>query len=254
MPELPEVETIRRDLLVLIGQSIRQIETSFDIQNTAKIQNVSLRDIVRNGKYLTFIFENNWKITAHLRMTGQLLLSQNHEKYERARFVFDNSVLIFADMRKFGTIEISKNPQLKVGIDILSDDFTEKCFLNLVKGKKGSIKSIFLSQKLFSGIGNIYADEICFDAGILPDRAMDSLNQIEKKKLYQSIKGVIELAVFRRGTSFSDYKDASGKRGTFQNQLMVYSRAGESCKVCGNTLNKTKVQQRTTVFCSYCQK
>lgn len=287
MPELPEVETIRRGLLknvlrkkivkvnILWGKSVKGDRAKF-LGSVKK----GFKNIGRIGKLLIFELNDTGKyMLVHLKMTGQLiyrskrkLIAGGHKisdkdlenlpnQHTRLRFTFeDGSDLFFNDLRKFGYLKIAdekeKNRETaKFGINALSSDFTWKKFESLLAGKKTSIKAFLLNQKNIAGIGNIYADEVCFAAGVLPSRRADSLSESEKKKIFQNITKILEKAIECGGTTFRDYKDSEGKRGGYCDFLKVYGRAGLNCLKCGkNKLKKTKIAGRGSVYCPVCQK
>ncbi len=270
MPELPEVETIVRDLQKnILGQSFENIITS---DKTAlnicekefnKLKGAVLRDIKRHGKFLSLVFDNKI-ITIHLRMTGRVLLRSKNskkEKFERVRLNFNNKSLIFADIRRFGKIWLCSLDNFqketgicKLGFDALDDNFSFDYFEKNLKNKKGSIKKYLLAQNIVAGIGNIYADEILFLSGVQPMRQANSLSKAELKKIYKNIVPILNKAISNRGTSFSDYVDANNKKGSNQEKLMVYGRGGKKCFICNSVLQKTRLEGRGTVYCKKCQK
>lgn len=273
MPELPEVETIRRDLeKMIIGKKIINIRViqKKSIKNSLayfvqSLEKNSIESINRKGKLLSLkITKNNNNLLIHLRMTGQLVYYQEEkiaEKNTRVIFTFsDNSQLFFNDTRRFGYLQIvnkkEKNAEFeKMGIDILDKHFTLEKLKKLLKNKRRNLKSFLLNQKLIAGIGNIYADEICFNAKLRPDRKTETLRDNEIKKLYNSIIKIIKLAIKNRGTTFNDYFDSSGKKGKFSKFLKVYQREKEICQNCGKkSIKKIKVAGRATRYCDNCQK
>lgn len=268
MPELPEVETIARDLReVLIGQKLLRFEAAYSAAfkpNSgvfSALKGKKLQKIERHGKFLNFFFTDDLVMTIHLRMTGQLLLTKEKQLYERARFVFEKNTLIFADLRKFGRIWlcVGGDYREKTGICSLATDaidpaFTSASFLGALMGKKGTIKKHLLSQQVVAGVGNIYADEALFSAGVRPDRQVASLSDEEIARLYTALRTILLAAVERRGTSFSDYLDGRGHQGGYLPYLQVYGRGGEKCLVCGGILQKIRLEGRGTVLCERCQK
>ncbi len=289
MPELPEVETIRRDLEKKIaGQKIKDIE----ILATKSVHNKSAEflkvlvgnnfsHIERRGKLLMFALDKTGKfgfLLIHLKMTGQLiyrhkkqLLAGGHSqsamdtnvpnKFTRVIFTFsDGSQLFFNDMRRFGYLKlVSTEEKEKIvknnfGIEPLTPDYTFEAFEKLFKKRQTNVKALILNQKLISGIGNIYADEACFDAGILPFRKASTLTKAELEKLYHKIAHVLKLAIKNRGTTFNNYVDSDGRTGSHVNFLNVYGRDGEKCKHCKSIILKVKHAGRGTHYCSKCQK
>lgn len=300
MPELPEVETIRRDLeRRIVGKKIKAVEVrdkkviSFSsvILSEAKdpfsfgsfLRGQKFAKIERRGKLLAFLVAGEKYLLVHLKMTGQLIYKEkgvrNKEKmiagghkiseydlqvpnkFTRAIFIFaDKSQLFFNDMRRFGYMKIvDKKEKERIwredfGIEPLTKDFKFQDFARLFKNRKTNIKALLLNQKLISGIGNIYADEACFCAGLLPWRKVASLKSIEIKKLFQCISQVLRVAIKNRGTSFSDFVDATGGQGGHYNFLKVYERAGNKCRRCGSIINKIRHAGRGTHYCPECQK
>lgn len=285
MPELPEVETIRRDLREkILGKEISRVDVL-----RAKIvradhgrfknflKNKKIKDIDRVGKLLMFDFGDQHHLFVHLKMTGQLiyvdsdnLVAGGHSDgpdllvvpnvHTRAVIYFvDSSVLYFNDMRAFGYLQLANELEKqavikKYGIEPLADNFTINNFEQALKGKKTTIKAVLLNQGIISGIGNIYADEVCFEAKIKPIRLVSTLTKQDTKRLYTAIQKIIKKAIQERGTTFNNYVDPHGKKGNFLSFLKVYGKGGEPCLVCKNKLKKVRVAARGTVFCSVCQK
>ena len=286
MPELPEVETIRRDLQKAItGKKIVEVKVIKDNLvrgSTADfisiLTNNTCTEVKRRAKLLIFSFEEDTYLTVHLKMTGQLMYhgaegilagghSQKKEdlvlphKYTYIIFSFnDGSTLFFNCMRQFGYMEIigkEKKEQIEkgYGVEPLEKVFTLEKYKEIIKGKKTSVKSFLLNQKYIAGIGNIYADEICFHAHISPQRKIETLVDKEIETLYHAIIYIITKAVEERGTTFNNYKDANGNKGNFLQFLQVYGRGGKGCFRCKDEiLIKDKIAGRGTVYCHSCQK
>ncbi|MBI5046094.1 MAG: bifunctional DNA-formamidopyrimidine glycosylase/DNA-(apurinic or apyrimidinic site) lyase [Candidatus Niyogibacteria bacterium] len=275
MPELPEVETIKKDLsLKILRKKIRRtavfdrviVKTS--LKDFAKyLRGNTFMDIERIGKLLIFSLKEGGRVLlAHLGMTGQLVYVRAGVapgKFTRVVIYFmDGSALFFNDIRKFGYLKLAREKDKNAiiaksfGLDALSSHFTANKLKEFLRRKKGSsLKAALLDQKLLAGIGNIYADEICFDAGFLPSRKAGSLSLAEIRRMYRSIKKVLADAVKNRGTSFRNYVDANGKSGNFSRQLKVYGREGSLCVKCGRTLiRKIILAGRGTRYCPHCQK
>ena len=278
MPELPEVETIRRDLekqvlnKEIIGTRInlsRSLENPLGYDIKGIIYNIS-----RFGKYLIIeIMENSSRsnntcekkqlsLVIHLRMTGKLIYNKISngfdEKHVRVVFLFNGGdCLIFSDIRTFGKIEvfpfqIQLEKFKKIGIDALSEKFTLKFLNEACQSKKVPIKNFLLDQAFIAGIGNIYAQEILFEARVSPIRLTNTLNKKEIKQIYKYIKEILLLAITHNGTSISDFRRVDDKTGEFQNFLKVYGKS--ICCVCKNSLIKIKQSGRTTTYCGICQK
>lgn len=271
MPELPEVETIRKDLKkMIIGNTISCVDIiePRSVRSAPsyleKIMSGSrFTDIKRKGKLLIMELSNGHSLLVRLGMTGQLIFKpmQTPTKHTRVVISFDNgSKLFFNDIRKFGSFRIAteneKDHVLKhIGIDPLDRKFTLPLFKNIIRNKKRSLKAFLLDQKYVSGIGNIYADEICFDSKMKPDRNMAGLNDREAGMLYNSIIRILSLAIKNRGTTFSNYVDARGKKGGFSRYLKVYGKEKNVCASCRmKSIRKITLAGRSTRFCKLCQK
>ncbi|HEX8974121.1 MAG TPA: bifunctional DNA-formamidopyrimidine glycosylase/DNA-(apurinic or apyrimidinic site) lyase [Patescibacteria group bacterium] len=276
MPELPEVQTIVNDLQKITGDTITGFSTDWPkaIKNVSfqkfqkEIFDQKITDIERFGKNILIRLSSGNALLIHLRMTGQLLVSDIKEKDHREKyskhihhifFLKKNKALAFSDIRKFGTIELLNEKELAIkdgtSIDPFDKNFTPSVLANILNKKpKKKIKELLLDQSLISGIGNIYASEILFAAEILPTRLAKSLQDNEIKKLHSLIRKVLTKAIKFRGTSFSDYRDSSGKKGSFQKFLKVYGKAGEKCEGCDTIIHKMIIGQRSTFYCPRCQK
>lgn len=270
MPELPEVETIRKGLSKLIlGKIIARVEilkprlVKYDTNGFVnKLTGKSVADIQRKGKVIFMRLSSGDFLIARLGMTGQLVFGKGNIKEKHARVIIgfkDTSRLVFNDTREFGYLHLAdpqekKRIEEKIGIDALDPKFNYEYLKYILRNRNGMIKAFFLDQKKISGIGNIYADEICFDAKIRPNRKIQSLNDTEIKKLYNSIIRILKLSVEKKGTTFSDYVDASGNKGEFQHYLKIYKKEGKPCSRCGGFIKKTRLAGRSTRYCESCQK
>jgi len=269
MPELPEVETQIRDLQILIGRKILEISSNTRKSFTPKfsefqkkIRNKKILAIYRRGKFLIFTLEGDSKLVIHFRMTGHFLFAKNFtplEKSIRHFFKLNGGIILqFSDIRKFGTLKFfEKNEKIseleKLGIEPLSRDFTLKKFREILKNRRGKLKSFLLNQTFIGGIGNIYADEICFASRLYPAVQVEKLNDTEIKKLHTAIRAELTKGVRNHGTTIGEYVDIYGQEGRNQFSLFAYRRFGQPCKVCGTKLKKIKINQRTTSFCPKCQ-
>ncbi|MCL1827108.1 MAG: DNA-formamidopyrimidine glycosylase [Candidatus Cloacimonetes bacterium] len=266
MPELPEVETIKRELeAMIIGKTIKKTEALLDrafINKDGFDTNGQIEKISRVGKYLLIDIADKCTLVIHLRMTGKLIYETKNttqdSKHNRVIFYFKTGDrLVFNDIRTFGLVEVlpyqTPLQSIKdIGIDALSDDFTFALFDEICRKKAVPIKNLLLDQKLIAGIGNIYAQEILFWAKISPERVASKLYTKERKRIYEQINRILLKAIKHNGTSISDYRRIDNKTGEFQNFLQVYAK--KVCPVCKNTLTKIKQGGRTTTFCSSCQK
>jgi formamidopyrimidine-DNA glycosylase len=287
MPELPEVETIRRDLArVIVGKKITHVEVLHRApikdgvkKFTEALQNKKLKHIDRIGKLLMLDLSDGHFLLIHLKMTGQLIY--RHDKtiiagghsfsafkpdelpgaYTWVIWNFDDgSVLYFNDMRKFGYLKIVDRKEKEMivsgyGLEPLTKNFTLKNFLKILEKRNAPIKAVLLNQALIAGIGNIYADEICFAAKIFPGTRTSVLSSLEKTKLFNAINIILKKAIKYKGTTFKNYVSAHGKKGNFSDFLQVYKRDKQKCFVCkkGIVSNK-KIGGRSSRYCPVCQK
>lgn len=272
MPELPEVETIRLTLKPkLIGKTIIKGEVLWPklIQNQtvadflAQIRQKKILDLRRRGKYLLFDLSDDLVLAVHLRMTGQLMVESALNDLAKATYMQltldDGNELRFRDQRKFGKVTLfnKENQPLsltKLGPEPLSAEFTVQLLKEQLSRRKVAIKKALLDQEIIAGIGNIYADEALFLAGIHPARLVASLTAEELERLYQAIRQVLAEGIQNRGTSIRDYIDGEGNRGSNQEQLRVYDRKGLACVKCQNMIVKMNFGGRGTHFCPICQK
>jgi formamidopyrimidine-DNA glycosylase len=273
MPELPEVESIKLTLAKnALGKKIIAVKIfwppvaiSMPDRNFAEqVQESVIEHFGRRGKYLLIGLSNGLTMIAHFRMTGRLVYyaeKQPVTKHTHVVFYLDEGELHYADTRKFGRIQLvptqeaAATPSLaKLGPEPLAATFTFDQLGQRLARKKSSIKAALLDQTVLAGLGNIYADEALFRAGIRPGRSTQSLKVSEIILLYNAICEVLTAGINARGTSFRDYRDADGKLGLFQEKLLVYGRGGQACKVCGQQLARERIVGRTTVYCPQCQK
>lgn len=275
MPELPEVETIRRDLEPrLTGRRITGVRIAPDsgkpVPVLKGIGEAAFREgvvgariaaIERRGKYLALRLDSELMLVIHLRMTGSLLhrpASAEPDRFLRATLTLDDGhELRFTDIRKFGGFwlaedfsEVTNN----LGPEPLSEGFTTELLTAAVTGRKAPVKSILLDQRHIAGIGNIYADEACFAAGIEPRRHGATLKPAEVTALHAAVRNVLLTGVESRGASFRDYQDADGKQGSMQMHVKVFRRTGKPCYVCATSIERVVVGGRSTHFCPQCQR
>ncbi|HEX3033262.1 MAG TPA: bifunctional DNA-formamidopyrimidine glycosylase/DNA-(apurinic or apyrimidinic site) lyase [Bacillota bacterium] len=274
MPELPEVETVRRTLEPgLVGQRITKVEpvTGKIIKQPAVCEFCSgltgrqVAQVARRGKYLLVELEGNKCLVVHLRMTGQFTLvspEQPREKHTHVVFTLSNGrELRYVDPRQFGEMHLLPRDNYAsitglrtIGPEPLGQLFQPEQLYRNLQGKKSKIKSVLLDQRVVAGLGNIYVDEALFRAGVNPERPAGTLTVEETEAVYSAVREVLAEGIEYRGTSIKDYVDGEGKSGSFQNRLKAYGRAGEPCFSCGSPMAKTKIGGRTTVFCPDCQK
>lgn len=274
MPEMPEVEIIRRSLVdKLKGKQITN--TTVDLPRLIKWPTAAvfeamvigrkICDLSRKGKYLLVHLDNGNQIVIHLRMTGRLCYikkEMKHDPYTRIIFQLDNGdSLLYADTRTLGTL-YALNPDeiwrisglANMGPEPLSEEFTINYLQNVLSSSKSKIKSFLLNQKYIGGLGNIYVDECLHLAGIHPETIGKSIQQARIEKLHEAINKVIADGIRDGGTTFRDYRDGNGDKGNHQENLFVYGRNGLPCRQCGGKIEKIEVGGRGTHFCPNCQK
>lgn len=287
MPELPEVETVRRGLdKLIIGKVIKSAKhdngKSFPnakLDVTDFMLGAIVTGVRRRAKLLMIDLSTGYSLLIHLKMTGQLvfvgdvrfgaghpsdsLVNELPDKSTRVTITFEGgSRLFFNDQRKFGwvrllpTIEIPNIDFMKkVGPEPLETDFTLKQFADRFKRRgKTNIKAALLDQSVIAGVGNIYADESLWGAKIHPKRLVNSITPAEFKKLYTELRAVMNLAIVKGGSSNHTYVNAEGKKGSYMDFARVFRREGLPCPRCGTTIEKLRVAGRGTHICPYCQK
>lgn len=260
MPELPEVETVVRELRKkLPGKELLRPEI-FD-KRLGRLRlplPLKIISVDRHGKYIV-LHSPTGKLLLHLRMTGRLRFAKQvprrAEKHERARFYFaGNLVLRFFDPRRFGTIEWAKEKLPALGLDPLSKNFNAENLRNILFSNSRAVRSLLLDQKVVAGLGTIYADEALWSAKIDPRRKSDSLAEKEIGRLRQAIVKVLRLAIKKGGTTFRDYRKTGGGRGSYQFFRRVYGREGLPCFRCRGRIKRIRIGGRSAHFCPKCQK
>lgn len=274
MPEMPEVETIRRTLIDKIsGRTIKEVEFLLarlvkwpsPAEFQAVLTNRKFVNLTRRGKYLLFYLDDNQVLVIHLRMTGRLQyvsFGMEKDKFTRIIFKLDNGdLLVYADTRTLGTLYLMPSDELwrisglaNMGPEPLTHEFSLDYFSDMLKKHHGKIKAILLNQKYVGGLGNIYVDESLAIAGVHPERTASSLNENESELLFHAINKVIADSIKHGGTTFRDYRDGSGKSGSHQHHLKVYGRKAEPCHTCGTSIVWKEVSGRGTHFCPVCQR
>ena len=257
MPELPEVETIRRTLAPLItGLEIRSIDILSPRAASPAIASLlpgqTIRALARHGKYL-FLDLDRCRLAVHLRMTGKLLIAAP-SSHPRAIIHTSGPDIVFDDIRQFGSITCLEPGQLppNLGPDLLA--VSPSGFVSALARRSGAIKPALLNQAVLAGLGNIYADEALFRARIHPRARLARLSRQRLLALHARTIELLNEAIACGGSSISDYVDASGARGTFQLRHQVYGRAGMPCPACSAPLRRIVVAQRGTHFCPRCQR
>ena len=285
MPELPETETIARDLHALITDAVIvdvQVHRPDVLRETtvemlgATVVGLQVVQVWRRAKLVVVdlaavdtvgnAHSASWRLVVQPRFTGALLLDDgtlpvDQRDYLTMTFQFSRGdSLHYRDVRRLGTVSLMSNGRFStysaaLGPEPLDEAFTGTELSALVRASRRSVKAILMDQKRLAGIGNIYANEALWRAGIDPSREGASISSDEANRLLTELRAVLHASIEARGTSFRDYRDARGERGQFVQQLAVYGRGGEPCTRCGRRLVETHaIDGRTTVFCAYCQR
>ena len=289
MPELPEVEVVKRSLINktqnLIVKAVKindgRLRYKIDRNKIKKIIGLRLKKISRRSKYLLFFFNKDIVMLVHLGMTGKFFLfDRKRTKYKTSfyyninkdkdnkhdRIIFNlsnNQKLIYNDVRKFGFIKfikranVDQNFHLKhLGPEPLSTKFNMEYFKNYIIGKERTIKDLLMDQKFISGLGNIYVNEILFFSGIRPTKKIKNLKDFEIRKIIKFSKKIISKAIILGGSSIKDFSSSSGKKGSFQQHFSVYGKKGENCSKlkCKGMIKKIVIANRASFFCNKCQK
>jgi formamidopyrimidine-DNA glycosylase len=297
MPELPEVESLRRSLVpYVIGKKIESIqvkkpklvsgngtkrkESQEKVDEfVTELSGEVFKNADRRAKNLIFEFESGKILLVHLKMTGQLVYKDDDHftfgghpiedsekqlphKHSHVIFKLNEGTLYYNDTRMFGYLlycpsraALDAESHFEgLGIEPEDPGFTLEFFKEKMKKKSATLKTLLLNQQVVVGLGNIYCDEVCFEAGILPDRKVDTLTDEELKNLYHTITRIIPTAIEMGGSSVANYLLADGSRGNYAREHKVYLKGGRDCEICGNELQKMKIASRTTVFCTTCQK
>jgi len=273
VPELPEVETIRRRLEpLLLGRKIVRAEIAdarltrpFAPEEVAGgLDGERISALGRRGKYLLVSFESGRTLVVHLRMTGSLRHRQSGSDllpHERARLALDDGTeLAYRDVRRFGTWHLLEQGELdayldaRVGPEPLGPEFTPELLRGRLAGRRTALKAALLDQRTLAGLGNIYVDEALWAARLHPATVAGSLSRQAIVRLHGAIREVLSLGIARRGSTLRDYALPDGETGSMQNEFRVYGRESKPCDRCGAAISKTRIAGRGTWFCSHCQR
>ncbi len=257
MPELPEVETLSRQLQEKIcGGKILATEVYDDkLDGIKNLKGRIITAVERKGKTVAILLDDGNCVLIHLRMTGRLFWQKDsaRPKHSRWRMTFADGNVFLIDPRRFGTIRILKKSEGDPDKDIFKE-FDLKAFLKNHGSRRTKVKSLIMDQRAVAGVGNIYACEILHRTGIHPERIAATLTKDDWKKVFRQAKVVLKTAIKKRGTSISDWRDLYGCKGENQHELKAYGREGKSCSICGGTISRIKQNGRSTFFCPDCQK
>ncbi len=267
MPEMPEVETIRCQLeKKVINKKIEETiikdkrlikEVSPDVFKS-RTEGSAIQKILRRGKVLILQMEGGFFTVLHLRISGWIIVGKSIDKFSRVIFRFsDNTSFQFCDQRALGEIKLTEDWQSlpivkKMGPEVL--DLKREDFIALFKGKKSKIKPLLMDQPFLAGVGNAYAQEAVFCAGIHPSRTVNSLKENELGRIYDCLTAILKEAIKRKGSSLDTYRQIDGKEGGYAPFLKVYGRKGKPCFKCGSPIKREVIGGRGTYFCSHCQK
>ena len=275
MPELPETETIARDLdRAIAGSRITGVRvTRGDVLREVDPRQLRRRVVGRiidhawrRAKLIVLDLSSGDRVVVQPRFTGALLiddgaLAENERRYSTVEFVLENHrSLHYRDIRRLGTVSVMDEQRFAsysgaLGDEPLDSGFTVERLTAILRASRQAVKRVLMDQRRLVGVGNIYANEVLWRAGIDPSRPAATLSPAEVARVHTELREVLTNAVAARGTSFRDYRDASGERGSFANQLQAYGREGERCQRCGRPLVATHaIDGRSTVFCWQCQR
>lgn len=272
MPELPEVENVRRSLQELIvGKTIERVHVSLPriirtpddvVRFQVELEGGKVTSIGRRGKYLIFHIPP-YMLVSHLRMEGQYRLCEGQDEvvpHTHVVFHFtDGTELRYRDVRQFGTMDLVRSQEdwpkglASLGPEPFSEDLTPASLYRTIHRRRAPIKAVLLDQTCIAGLGNIYVDEALFAAHIHPARSADQLKKRQVSVLLDEIRSVLQRAIEAGGTSIRTYVNGYGRHGGFQMELAVYGREGQPCRRCGTLIEKTRVAGRGTHFCPRCQ-
>ncbi len=269
MPELPEVETVARALQPqLSGRTITAVRNSWPRhidrpalpELSARVRGRTINGVSRRGKFILFPLDSPDTLIVHLRMTGHLAVVDSEtlqDKHTHTVFELDNGQeLRFRDTRKFGRVYLVADLEDVLGglgPEPLERDFTPQLLEDIMHDRRRMLKPFLLDQSMVAGIGNIYADEALFFAGLHPQRRTDTLEAADIAKLFEGIQHVLRLGIEREGATISSYLKPDGEKGSMQNDVKVFRRTGDSCFDCGEPIQRMVLNGRSTHFCANCQ-
>jgi formamidopyrimidine-DNA glycosylase len=270
VPELPEVETVRRGLApALEGRTLESVEISDarltrpldPLEVASELEGERVAVVDRRGKYLIVRFESGRVLLVHLRMTGSFRIGGELDPHDRAVLTLDDGTDVsYRDVRRFGTWlllepeEVDAYVDARVGREPLEDAYRAKHLAERLAGRRAPVKAALLDQRTVAGVGNIYADEALWRAQIHPLRPAESLGPDEVKALHRAVRQALRIGVRRQGSTLRDYRQPDGTAGGAQNEFKVYGRGGEPCERCGTPIDKIRAAGRGTWYCPSCQR
>lgn len=271
MPELPEVETIARQLNGLLpGRTVERVRVFREnaLQGVpsadfaAAVEGRSFSRVWRRGKYLLFDLAPSRQLVGHLRMTGKFVISpriSEPKAHHRVWFTLDNGeVLVFVDARCFGTLSVVEHAQqhrgvAKLGVEPLSAACTARSMAEALGRSRSPLKHWLMDQSRIAGLGNIYVSELLHAAGLSPFRPANAVSAEEAKRLHGAMRRILRAAIAKNGTTISDFRRVDEKSGEFQDFLRVYGKMGQPCPQCRVPIQRVRQQQRSTFYCPECQ-
>jgi len=274
VPELPEVETIARDLAPRLNGSTLRNPRLFKSNGLREVsarrllgflEGATVREVSRRAKHVVFLLDSGSRLVIQPRMTGTFLISRGRPSAEECKYrvlqasIGEGARFVFRDVRRLGTIWLLDEMAWmsytgRIGPEPLDDSFDERAFARQLSGTRTAIKKALMDQRRIAGVGNIYANEALFRAGVDPSRRTDRLDSAALSRLHREVRDVLGEAIAAKGTTLRDYRTGTGETGSFQGTLQVYGRGGLPCISCGATLATTHaVDGRATTFCYRCQ-
>jgi formamidopyrimidine-DNA glycosylase len=266
MPELPEVETIKNELLPhVLGRTIQSVDVYWDKmvkqpsvkEFRSQVTGKKITGLSRRGKYLFFHLSGGNVLVMHMKMTGSLLVNPSDDRFTRAVLRLDNGVAIhFRDPRKFGKMWLDNSTDAivgQLGPEPLDKDFTRAILAEILSKRSAPVKPVLLDQSVIAGIGNMYADEALFEAKIHPTKPAGKLTKAEIKRLYDAIQAVLRKALEKKGASVRNYIRPDGQPGTAHDEFNVAHGVGKNCPRCGTAIERIVVRGRGTYLCPRCQ-
>ena len=269
MPELPEVETIRRHLAPHVEGRVLEAVDVLDERWSRPLAPAELEQAIRGrrverlgrrGKYLVWELSEDVYLLMHLRMTGTLLLDPDGSRHTRVRIDLGDHRLVFDDPRRFGTGELAVGPEAlaaffdaRLGVEPLERDFTGDRLYALAKTSRAPVKAFLLDQKRIAGVGNIYADEALFRARVHPLRPANRLTRAQAHAVRDGVVESLLLGLEHKGATIDDFRDPYGVSGSFQDRFLVHTREHEPCPNCGRPIRKLRAAGRGTYVCERCQ-
>lgn len=274
MPELPEVETVCRGLATSVtGKKVERVlvrnaalRTPVAKDFAGNLQHATLLNVSRRAKYALIECSNKTTLVIHLGMSGSVVIHERapdiFQKHDHVvLYLSDGSAAVYNDPRRFGLMLLCPTPSLQqhalfahLGPEPLSKEWSAADLFASFQGKKAAIKTVIMDQQVVVGVGNIYASEALFEAGIHPARPAASATKAEAKKLHKAIRNVLEAAIKSGGSTLRDYVRSSGEAGYFQHHFRVYDKESQACETCGTPISSIRQAGRSSFYCNLCQK